>query len=105
MLAARACCCLWGACGGQACTAAFCTAALSSSTSVWRLQVRRIGEYKSAGDQLSRSSMSEAQREQLSALLDDIYAHWVDTIAQWVAAAWGVLRPEGHCCRWWCPVM
>lgn len=36
-------------------------------------EVRRIGVYKSAGDQLLRSDMSEAQREQLTALLDDIY--------------------------------
>lgn len=44
-------------------------------------QVRRIGEYKSAGDQLLRRDMSEAQRRQLSELLDDIYTHWVDTVA------------------------
>lgn len=35
-------------------------------------QVKRIGEYKSAGDQLLREDMSEAQREQLTALLEDI---------------------------------
>lgn len=37
-------------------------------------QVKRLGKYKSAGDQLSRKDMSEPQKEQLTALLDDIYA-------------------------------
>ncbi|KAK9846465.1 hypothetical protein WJX81_004557 [Elliptochloris bilobata] len=36
-------------------------------------QVKRIGKYKSAGDQLLRRDMSEPQHEQLSALLDTIY--------------------------------
>jgi protease-4 len=44
-------------------------------------QVQRIGEYKSAGDQLLRKDMSEAQREQLTELLDDIYEHFLDTVA------------------------
>lgn len=44
-------------------------------------EVRRIGKFKSAGDQLLRSDMSEAQSEQLNALLDDIYEDFVDTIA------------------------
>ena len=34
-------------------------------------QVKRIGKYKSAGDQLLRRDMSEPQREQLTALLED----------------------------------
>lgn len=45
-------------------------------------QVQRIGAYKSAGDQLLRRDMSEAQREQLGELLDDIYEHFLDTLAQ-----------------------
>ncbi|XP_076922333.1 serine protease SPPA, chloroplastic-like [Bidens hawaiensis] len=45
-------------------------------------QVQRIGKYKSAGDQLSRKNMSEANREALAKLLDDIYANWVDKISQ-----------------------
>ncbi|KAL6747559.1 peptidase family S49-domain-containing protein [Haematococcus lacustris] len=44
-------------------------------------QVQRIGAYKSAGDQLLRSSMSEAQREQLGALLEDTYDEFVRTVA------------------------
>lgn len=44
-------------------------------------EVRRIGKYKSAGDQLLREDMSEAQREQLSTLLDDIYEDFVSGIA------------------------
>lgn len=44
-------------------------------------EVRRIGKYKSAGDQLLRSEMSEPQKEQLDALLDDIYGDFVDGIA------------------------
>eukprot|EP00271_Cylindrocystis_brebissonii_P014057 TRINITY_DN3502_c0_g1_i1.p1 TRINITY_DN3502_c0_g1~~TRINITY_DN3502_c0_g1_i1.p1 ORF type:complete len:807 (-),score=143.61 TRINITY_DN3502_c0_g1_i1:294-2714(-) len=44
-------------------------------------QIQRIGKYKSAGDQLARKDMSEANREMLTALLDDIYAKWRSTIA------------------------
>lgn len=39
------------------------------------------GKYKSAGDQLLRRDMSEAQAEQLSALLDDIYTRFTQTVA------------------------
>ena len=45
-------------------------------------QVKRLGKYKSAGDQLARKDMSDAQKEQLTALLDDIYEHFTSTIAQ-----------------------
>jgi hypothetical protein len=52
----------------------------------WRaavcLQVKRIGKYKSAGDQLLRKDMSEAQREQLSALLDGLYDHFLTYVAK-----------------------
>lgn len=44
-------------------------------------QVKRLGKYKSAGDQLSRKDMSEPQREQLSALLDDIYGTFKESVA------------------------
>eukprot|EP01025_Chloroclados_australasicus_P018312 TRINITY_DN19527_c1_g3_i1.p1 TRINITY_DN19527_c1_g3~~TRINITY_DN19527_c1_g3_i1.p1 ORF type:complete len:724 (-),score=114.15 TRINITY_DN19527_c1_g3_i1:175-2346(-) len=44
-------------------------------------QVKRIGKYKSAGDQLLRTDMSDAQREQLTALLDDIYSNFVSDVA------------------------
>ncbi len=45
-------------------------------------QVKRIGKYKSAGDQLLRSDMSEPQREQLSALVDGIYDEFVTEVAK-----------------------
>lgn len=44
-------------------------------------QVKRIGKYKSAGDQLLLKDMSEPQREQLTALLEDIYEGFTSTIA------------------------
>ena len=61
---------------------------------VW-LQVQRIGKYKSAGDQLLRRDMSEPQREQLTALLDDIYATFVADVAQ--VRVWPVLCSAGPC--------
>eukprot|EP00195_Chlamydomonas_chlamydogama_P015757 CAMPEP_0202909918 /NCGR_PEP_ID=MMETSP1392-20130828/50619_1 /ASSEMBLY_ACC=CAM_ASM_000868 /TAXON_ID=225041 /ORGANISM="Chlamydomonas chlamydogama, Strain SAG 11-48b" /LENGTH=725 /DNA_ID=CAMNT_0049599831 /DNA_START=187 /DNA_END=2361 /DNA_ORIENTATION=- len=45
-------------------------------------QVKRIGKYKSAGDQLLRKDMSEAQAEQLGAILDDIYQDFLTTVAE-----------------------
>ncbi|KAL3678445.1 hypothetical protein R1sor_021401 [Riccia sorocarpa] len=44
-------------------------------------QVQRIGKYKSSGDTFARKDMSEANREMLTALLDDIYDNWVNQIA------------------------
>jgi protease IV len=46
------------------------------------LQVKRIGKYKSAGDQILRKDMSEAQAEQLTALLDGLYNGFVDAVAK-----------------------
>lgn len=43
--------------------------------------IKRIGKYKSAGDQLLRKDMSEAQREQLTAILDDLYEGFTDDVA------------------------
>lgn len=45
-------------------------------------EVKRIGKYKSAGDQLLRSDMSEAQKEQLNALLDDVWAGFLGESAR-----------------------
>jgi hypothetical protein len=45
-------------------------------------EVERIGKYKSAGDLISRKDMSEANREMLTALLDDIYHNWLEEISQ-----------------------
>lgn len=44
-------------------------------------QVQRIGKYKSAGDQISRKDMTEANREMLTALLDDLYENWLQQIS------------------------
>ena len=44
-------------------------------------EVRRIGKFKSAGDQLLREDMSAAQRLQLTELLDDIYQRFLSDIA------------------------
>lgn len=54
------------------------------------VQIKRIGNYKSAGDQLLRRDMSEFQREQLAALLDDIF----DTFVDGVASARGKTRED-----------
>jgi len=45
-------------------------------------EVRRIGVYKSAGDQLLRRDMSEAQREQLAGLLDGAFDGFVSSAAR-----------------------
>ncbi|KAM5571019.1 hypothetical protein ABKV19_011578 [Rosa sericea] len=44
-------------------------------------QVERIGKYKSAGDQLARTTMSKENCEMLTALLDNIYGNWLDIIS------------------------
>lgn len=44
-------------------------------------QIQRIGKYKSAGDQLSRKSMSKENCEMLTALLDNVYGNWLDTVS------------------------
>lgn len=46
------------------------------------MQIKRIGKYKSAGDQLLRSDMSEAQKEQLDALLDGLYGSFLAGVSQ-----------------------
>lgn len=45
------------------------------------MQVERIGEYKTAGDQLARETMSSAHREMLDSILDDLERLLVGTIA------------------------
>ncbi|XVE54626.1 hypothetical protein DITRI_Ditri03aG0097200 [Diplodiscus trichospermus] len=44
-------------------------------------QVQRIGKYKSAGDQLTRKTMSEENCEMLTSLLDNIYGNWLDVVS------------------------
>lgn len=43
--------------------------------------VQRIGIYKSAGDQLTRKSMSKENCEMLTAILDNIYGNWLDKVS------------------------
>lgn len=43
--------------------------------------MERIGKYKSAGDQLTRTTMSKENCEMLNALLDNIYGHWLDEVS------------------------
>ena len=54
-----------------------------------RADVLRVGEFKSAGEGLVRRGMSEAQREQLEALAEDLY----DVLVEGIAEGRG-LRPE-----------
>ncbi|PON61657.1 ClpP/crotonase-like domain containing protein [Parasponia andersonii] len=44
-------------------------------------QVERIGKYKSAGDQLTRKTMSKENCEMLTALLDNIYGNWLNEVS------------------------
>lgn len=44
-------------------------------------QVERIGNYKSAGDQLSRTEMSVEQREMLESLLGEIESTWTEAVS------------------------
>jgi len=44
--------------------------------------VVQIGKYKSAGEGLSRSDMSEADREARASMLDDVFDRWVKAIAE-----------------------
>lgn len=55
-------------------------------------QVERIGKYKSAGDQLLRKDMSEAQREMLTALLGDVYGVWMKSVSEATGTDEGKLR-------------
>ena len=56
--------------------------------------IKRIGKYKSAGDQLLRRDMSEPQREQLTAILDDLY----EGFTQQTAASRGKTAQEVRPC-------
>ncbi|XP_027192880.1 serine protease SPPA, chloroplastic-like isoform X2 [Cicer arietinum] len=44
-------------------------------------QVEKIGKYKSAGEQLTCRTMSDDNREMLTALLDNIYSNWLDNVS------------------------
>jgi protease IV len=47
-----------------------------------RAEVVRVGDFKSAGEELVRRGMSDAQRRQLEALLDDLFGVLVEGIAE-----------------------
>ncbi len=42
----------------------------------------QIGKYKSAGDMFTQKQMTDAHREYINSMLDDLYGRFVDTIAQ-----------------------
>src|SRR6476659_1706896 len=44
--------------------------------------VYQIGKYNSAGDTYTQKQMTEAHREYINSLLDDLYGRYVNTIAQ-----------------------
>jgi len=44
-------------------------------------QIQRIGKYKSAGDQIQREDMSQAQREVLTSLLESVYGNLTSELA------------------------
>ncbi|KAJ7559074.1 hypothetical protein O6H91_04G068800 [Diphasiastrum complanatum] len=44
-------------------------------------QIQRIGKYKSFGDTISRKDMSEANREMLTSILDDVFSNWLERVA------------------------
>ncbi len=50
--------------------------------------LEHIGEYKDAGEPLTRKNMSEPSREELNALLDDDYGNFLATVAE--ARGWTV---------------
>src|SRR5215813_6786015 len=44
--------------------------------------IYQIGKYKSAGDTFTQKKMTDAHREFMNSLLDDLFAHYVDGIAK-----------------------
>ena len=46
-----------------------------------RAEIERIGKYKSAAEPYSRSSMSEAFREVVNSVLDEVYGQFLDQVA------------------------
>ncbi len=43
----------------------------------------RVGKYKSAAESFTEEQFSEANREQLRLMLEDIWATWIDSISTW----------------------
>ena len=44
--------------------------------------IYQIGKYKSAGDMFTQKQMTEAHREYINSMLDDLYSRYINTIAQ-----------------------
>ena len=44
--------------------------------------IYQIGKYKSAGDMFTQKQMTEAHREYINSMLDDLYGRYINTIAQ-----------------------
>src|SRR5215813_9118574 len=44
--------------------------------------IYQIGKYKSAGDMFTQKQMTDAHKEYINSMLDDLYSHYVNTIAQ-----------------------
>jgi protease IV len=44
--------------------------------------IYQIGKYKSAGDMFTQKEMTDAHREYINSMLDDLYGRYVNTIAQ-----------------------
>ena len=42
----------------------------------------QIGKYKSAGDMFTQKEMTDAHREYINSMLDDLYSHYINAIAQ-----------------------
>ena len=61
-------------------------------------EVRRIGTFKSAGDQLLRKDMSDSQREQLTAILEDVTLGFKQTIADARCKTVEEVRPSWRNC-------
>ena len=44
--------------------------------------IYQIGKYKSAGDMFTQKQMTEAHRQYVNEMLDDLYGRWINAIAQ-----------------------
>jgi protease-4 len=44
--------------------------------------IYQIGKYKSAGDMFTQKQMTDAHREYINEMLDDLFAHYINAIAQ-----------------------
>lgn len=54
--------------------------------------LRGLGEYKSAAEQFTRTSMSAPHREMLTSILDDLYLLFIESISRGRGIAEGIMR-------------